>query len=105
MRRPRGSCSSWVARLWPCWVRSQVRVDLRATDGRVEITIEDDGPGIPLQCRAEAIQRGVRLDTSRPGSGLGLLIVDELCRIYEGSLELGDSALGGLAAKVILPGQ
>lgn len=87
------------------WARSQVRVDLRATEGRVEITIEDDGPGIPLQRRAEAIQRGVRLDTTRPGSGLGLQIVDELCRIYDGSLELGDSALGGLAARVVLPGQ
>jgi signal transduction histidine kinase len=87
------------------WARSHVRVDLRTTEGRIEITIEDDGPGIPLQRRTEAIQRGVRLDTSRPGSGLGLQIVDELCRIYEGSLELGDSTLGGLAARVILPGQ
>jgi signal transduction histidine kinase len=87
------------------WARSQVRVDLRTMDGRIEITIDDDGPGIPLQRRTEAIQRGVRLDTSRPGSGLGLQIVDELCRIYEGSLVLGDSTLGGLAAKVVLPGQ
>ncbi len=87
------------------WARSQVRVDLRASEGRVEITIEDDGPGIPLQRRAEAIQRGVRLDTTRPGSGLGLQIVDELCLIYEGSLELGDSSLGGLSARVILPAQ
>ncbi len=54
------------------------------------------------QLRAQAMQRGVRLDTSQPGSGLGLQIVDELCRVYGGSLELGDSALGGLAATVIL---
>ena len=33
---------------------------------------------------------------SRPGSGLGLQIVDELCRLHDGSLELGDSPLGGL---------
>lgn len=84
------------------WARSRVRVEMAAGDGRLRILIEDDGPGIPEQRRAQAMQRGVRLDTSQPGSGLGLQIVDELCRVYGGSLELGDSALGGLAATVTL---
>lgn len=87
------------------WARSTVRVQLAASADRVHITLLDDGPGIPAEHRAEAIKRGVRLDTTRPGSGLGLQIVDELCSIYGGSLELGDSELGGLAVTVSLPGR
>ena len=85
------------------WARSTVQVNLTAGEDRLCIVLHDDGPGIPPERRAEAVKRGVRLDTTRPGSGLGLQIVDELCSIYGGSLELGDSPLGGLAATVTLP--
>jgi signal transduction histidine kinase len=85
------------------WARSAVRVELSAGADSVRIVLHDDGPGIPAEHRAEAVKRGVRLDTTRPGSGLGLQIVDELCSVYGGSLELGDSPLGGLAAAVTLP--
>jgi signal transduction histidine kinase len=85
------------------WARSTVQVNLTAGEDRLYIVLHDDGPGIPPERRAEAVKRGVRLDTTRPGSGLGLQIVDELCSIYGGSLELGDSPLGGLAATVTLP--
>jgi signal transduction histidine kinase len=87
------------------WAKSRVRVAVTAIRGQIELSIEDDGPGIAPELRAEAVQRGVRLDTSRPGSGLGLQIVDELCQVYGGRLELGASTLGGLAAKVSLPGR
>lgn len=87
------------------WARSRVRVEVAAVGDRVLLAIEDDGTGIAPERRAEAVQRGVRLDTSRPGSGLGLQIVDELCRIYGGTLELGSAALGGLSARVSLPGR
>lgn len=87
------------------WAVSRVRVEVQAGSGRVQVSIEDDGPGIPPERRAEALRRGVRLDTSRPGSGLGLQIVDELCRIYGGTLELGDASLGGLSVRVSLPGR
>jgi signal transduction histidine kinase len=85
------------------WARSRVRVQVRAEQQQLRILIEDDGPGIPEAQRSEAIQRGVRLDTSRPGSGLGLQIVDELCHVYGGRLELGTASTGGLAARVTLP--
>jgi signal transduction histidine kinase len=87
------------------WARSRARVVVALTPGQVRLDIHDDGPGIAPERRAEAIQRGVRLDTSRPGSGLGLQIVDELCRVYGGKMELGDSALGGLLVSVTLPGR
>lgn len=85
------------------WARTQVRVEALESNARLCIRVEDDGPGIAPDRRAEAIRRGVRLDNSRPGSGLGLQIVDELCQVYGGSLELGSAALGGLSANVNLP--
>ena len=65
--------------------------------------IDDDGPGLDRSARAAAIERGKRLDESRPGSGLGLSIVVELASIYGGSLELDESPLGGLRASLRLP--
>jgi signal transduction histidine kinase len=85
------------------WARSHVRIQAREEGARLTIRVEDDGPGIAPERRAEAIRRGVRLDNSRPGSGLGLQIVDELCQVYGGSLELDTAASGGLAAVVNLP--
>jgi len=43
------------------------------------------------------------LDETKPGSGLGLSIVVDLAALYGGSFSLGDSPLGGLRAKLILP--
>jgi signal transduction histidine kinase len=66
--------------------------------------IDDDGPGLDAAARQAALERGRRLDESRPGSGLGLSIVVDLAAIYGGSLELEDSPLGGLRASLRLPG-
>ena len=68
------------------------------------VHIDDDGPGLDPQVRAAAIERGRRLDESRPGSGLGLSIVVDLAANYGGRLELSDSPLGGLRATLRLPG-
>ena len=86
------------------WGRRRVR-GRAAPDGEAHLTltIEDDGPGLPPDRREEVVKRGARLDETAPGSGLGLSIVDELARAYRGSLELGDSRLGGLMLTVRLP--
>jgi len=65
--------------------------------------IDDDGPGLDRRARAAALERGKRLDESRPGSGLGLSIVVELASIYGGELRLDESPLGGLRAILRLP--
>jgi signal transduction histidine kinase len=89
------------------WAASRVRVSARRRDvGRrafLAILIEDDGPGLPAERRDAALSRGLRLDESKPGSGLGLSIVVELARIYGGSLKLETSELGGLSALLTLP--
>ena len=68
------------------------------------LTVSDDGPGIPAEARARVRGRGVRLDERVPGQGLGLAMVDEIVKAYGGEFELGESAAGGLAAIVRLPG-
>ncbi|KZM47764.1 ATP-binding protein [Labrenzia sp. OB1] len=67
------------------------------------ITVEDDGPGLTPEERAEAVKRGRRLDETVPGTGLGLSIVADLAALYGGTLELDGSALGGLKARLTLP--
>ena len=67
------------------------------------ITVDDDGPGIEPGERAKVLQRGVRLDESQPGSGLGLAIVQDLARLYGGSIDLGASPSHGLRVRLTLP--
>jgi len=73
--------------------------------GKVAVLIEDDGPGIPADQRAELFTRGTRLDTTgKPGTGLGLAIVRDVAEIYGGSIHLEQSEdLGGLLARLSLP--
>ena len=86
------------------WSRSAVTLTVEALDERrLRVRVEDDGPGLPADKRAEVLQRGARLDEGAPGSGLGLAIVDDLARAYGGALTLGDSPLGGLAVEIELP--
>ena len=85
------------------WAQRQVRVRLSLDDARVRIEVDDDGPGIAPEQRAQALQRGQRLDERRSGSGLGLAIADELARLHGGALELADADLGGLRAVLWLP--
>ncbi|WP_036241180.1 ATP-binding protein, partial [Mesorhizobium sp. STM 4661] len=67
-----------------------------------EISIEDDGPGIPEDKAREALKRGRRLDETKPGTGLGLAIVADLVNEYGGALALERSDMGGLKAVVRL---
>ena len=86
------------------WAVGRVRVAAEPRpDRQLCITVEDDGPGLAEDQRAEVLRRGARLDESAPGSGLGLSIVDELARAYRGSVVLGRSTLGGLKVDVVLP--
>lgn len=85
------------------WARTRVQVTLREADGALEILVEDDGPGMPPQARELANARFGRLDEAAAGSGLGLAIVTEIAALYEGSLALASSPLGGLAARLRLP--
>jgi len=85
------------------WCKSRVNVTVTRSDDGMEVRVDDDGPGLPAEHRAKALERGKRLDESEPGTGLGLSIVNELADIYGGRLHLEDSPLGGLRARLELP--
>ncbi|MCB1378900.1 MAG: two-component sensor histidine kinase [Alphaproteobacteria bacterium] len=71
------------------------------------VTVDDDGPGIPADKRAEAFRPFVRLDNARnldeTGTGLGLAIALDIARAHGGDLRLEDSPKGGLRAVVEIP--
>lgn len=73
----------------------------------VECTIDDDGPGIPVDKREEVFKPFVRLDASRNpqtgGVGLGMTIARDAIRSHGGDVVLDDAPGGGLRVKVTLP--
>lgn len=84
------------------WARATVVVTVLAKPG-LTLLIEDDGPGLTEEQCAEATGRGIRLDQSAPGHGLGLAIVRDLSHLYGGTLSLERSGLGGVAARLCFP--
>jgi signal transduction histidine kinase len=85
------------------WAAASVTVRAEPAGERVQIAIEDDGPGLPAARRAEVLERGRRLDEQMPGTGLGLAIVADLAQLYGGRLVLDAAAVGGLRALLVLP--
>jgi signal transduction histidine kinase len=86
------------------WARSTVCVRAKTNAGTIEIRVEDDGPGIAEGGHDQVLRRGVRLDESSPGTGLGLTIVKDVIEAYGGTIGLYRSELGGLGVRVCLPG-
>lgn len=88
------------------WAKNRVCVEvLDMKDGFLTLSVSDDGPGIPDDLLAAAMKRGQRLDEDTPGSGLGLSIVTDLAELYGGRLELARAPMGGLLARIVLPGR
>jgi len=85
------------------WARARVRVSGVIEGDWLCLAVDDDGPGIPPEERERVLERGQRLDESVAGTGLGLPIVCDIAELYEGRLELEDSELGGLRARLVLP--
>jgi two-component system osmolarity sensor histidine kinase EnvZ len=82
-------------------------VSVKHIGRRVEIAVDDDGPGIPEGRREEAFRPFHRLDEGRNlqagGVGLGLSIARDIARAHGGDILLQDSARGGLRAVIRLP--
>ena len=85
------------------WAHSRVAVKAGRNGALLELVIGDDGAGLDAEERAHVGERGERLDESVPGFGLGLAIVRDIAKLYGGNFELGESALGGLEARLTLP--
>ena len=87
------------------WAARTIVVNSAYADGKLRITIQDDGPGCPnLTESAQALPRGQRADESIPGSGLGLSIVRDLVGLYGGELLFQAGSPKGLRITLTLPG-
>jgi two-component system, OmpR family, sensor histidine kinase PhoQ len=92
------------------WCRSRVRVSAvvsgqSGTGPRLHLVVEDDGPGIAATERNRVLERGERADEQTPGHGLGLAMVREMAELYGGTIELGNSPMGGARVELRLPGR
>ena len=87
------------------YTHKRVRISVRPASARVAILIEDDGDGIAPADRRRVLRRGARADTESVGHGIGLAVALELAEVYQGTLELGDSELGGALVRLELPGR
>ncbi|MBO5038572.1 MAG: two-component sensor histidine kinase [Alphaproteobacteria bacterium] len=84
-----------------------IAVALESNNNKLEITVDDDGPGIPADKREEVFKAFYRIDESRNketgGVGLGLSIARDIITSHGGKIELTDSALGGLRVLISIP--
>lgn len=82
---------------------SAVAVAAVRVEATVELTIDDDGPGVPDAAIDDALHRGRRLDERGDGDGFGLPIARELADLNGGSPTLTrPPALAGLRVRLVL---
>lgn len=83
-----------------------VTVRVAAERGRVRVTVEDSGPGVPAYALEKVFDRFYSLprpDTGRKSSGLGLSIAREIARLHGGEVALANRPEGGVRAELTLP--
>ena len=88
---------------------NEARVSVDVAERQVTFSVEDSGPGIPVEMREIALKPFSRLDGARnqnfgSGVGLGLTIASDIARQHGGILQLGHSDnLGGARVEIIIP--
>jgi two-component system sensor histidine kinase PhoQ len=91
------------------WCAKRVRISIVPSlaagkiAGGMVLSVSDDGPGIPEDAASRLMQRGMRLDETTPGHGIGLAVVRDIARAYGGQLTIQKSKLGGAKIIVSIP--
>jgi two-component system sensor histidine kinase PhoQ len=91
------------------WCKKNIAISIVPSAGQSAIAsgmvlcVSDDGPGIPQEAADALLERGMRLDESTPGHGIGLAIVKDIARSYGGTLSISESELGGAKITVSIP--
>jgi two-component system sensor histidine kinase QseC len=84
--------------------KGELRISLSHEQDRIKITVEDTGPGIvETDLERVVIPFQKSSDGSQEGTGLGLAICERVAYLHQGTMTLGNSALGGLLVEVTLP--
>ena len=84
---------------------TEIRLAATSSADGVQITVDDNGTGVPEQERAAVFERFSRGSTaSRSGSGLGLALVAQQAELHGGTASLENSPLGGARLQMRLPG-
>jgi signal transduction histidine kinase len=81
----------------------RVKLTLGLIDDRLDLVFEDDGAGLVSEQIQQLNRRGIRLDETVAGHGLGLGICRDILGYYHGSLSFTRSDLGGLRVCVSIP--
>ena len=86
---------------------SDVRIGLTRQGDHAVLTVDDEGPGIPVDQRVRVFDPYTRLDAQPTGAetatGLGLFLAREIVQQYDGTIEAGESPQGGARFTVRLP--
>lgn len=86
------------------WCRSRVLLTIAQSKTEVTLMIEDDGHGVPEDKISVIMERGTRVDEQVKGHGIGLAIVADIVRSYDGKMTIGKSEeLGGAKFLVTIP--
>lgn len=81
----------------------QIEVHTRQLEGGVELTVADNGPGVPVERRTRIFEPFFTSRASEGGTGLGLSLSAEYVRRHGGTIEVTDGPLGGAVFRVQLP--
>jgi two-component system phosphate regulon sensor histidine kinase PhoR len=84
-----------------------IAIDAAAVNGTIELSVSDEGPGIPDEHLSRVFERFYRVDKSRArdpgGTGLGLAIVKHLVELHGGEVRVENRPGGGARFTVALP--
>jgi signal transduction histidine kinase len=80
-----------------------VKVELTVVREAVEVAVSDNGSGIPREELARVFELGVRLDSEKAGSGLGLTLSRAIVDAHGGRLEVASTPGKGSTFTVVLP--
>jgi two-component system sensor histidine kinase PhoQ len=69
----------------------------------VILQVDDDGKGIPNERLAYVLQRGARSDTLAQGQGIGLAVVADIVKSYEGDIQVNTNNMGGASIRITFP--
>jgi len=84
-------------------VANEIVVSVGRGDGDIRLSVADDGEGVPTAEQERIFEAGVRLESSRPGSGLGLAVARAVAEAHGGELTLDSTPGEGATFTLSLP--